>query len=55
MKMYRFILPFVQAMEDIRYTALEQRNYMIYKSVLDSINPVYFENVRWRYYNDDIL
>jgi hypothetical protein len=41
-------------MEDVRFTALEQRNYMIYKSVIDSINPNYFEHVRRRFHQEDI-
>ena len=48
------ILPFNQAMEDVRYTALEQRNYMIIKSVSDAYNENAFEEIRWRYHQEDI-
>jgi len=41
-------------MEDVRFTAVDQRNYMIQKSVIDSINPNYYEHVRQRYNQDDI-
>jgi hypothetical protein len=48
------ILPFNQAMEDVRFTALEQRNYLIIKSLADSIHEGMFENIRWRYHQEDI-
>jgi hypothetical protein len=51
--MYR-ILPFNQALEDVRFTALEQRNYMIIKSLADSIHDGMFENIRWRYHQEDV-
>ena len=41
-------------MEDVRFTAVDQRNYMIIKSVVDSINPNYFDRVRWKYHQEDI-
>lgn len=53
-KMFRLILPFVQAMEDVRFTALEQQNYMIFKAVADALNPQFFENLRWKYNQEDI-
>ena len=52
--MLNLILPFVQAMEDVRYTALEQKNYMVSKALSDKVNPAYFENIRWRYHQEDI-
>jgi hypothetical protein len=53
-KIFRLILPFVQAMEDVRFTALEQKDFMIQKAVCDALNPNIFENVRWRYHQEDI-
>ena len=53
-KLFRLIVPFIQAMEDVRFTAVDQRNYMIIKSVVDSINPNYFDRVRWKYHQEDI-
>jgi hypothetical protein len=54
-KLFRVILPFVQAMEDLRYTALEMKNYMVIKSISDALNPSYFEHIRWRFHQEDIL
>ena len=34
-KAYRRTLPFVQAMEDVRYCAVQERNYMILKAICD--------------------
>jgi hypothetical protein len=48
-------MPFVQAMENLRYTALDQKNYMYVKAVADSKGPNVFENVRWRFHQEDIL
>ncbi len=53
-KLFRMIVPFVQAMEDVRFTAFEQKNYMITKAVADITQPGNFENVRWRYHQEDI-
>jgi hypothetical protein len=53
--LFRLIVPFVQAMEDIRYTAIEQKNYMITKAISDAIHPGIFENIRWRFHQEDIL
>ena len=53
-QMFRLVVPFVQAMEDLRFTALEQKNYMVTKAMCDMKNPSYFENVRWRYHQEDI-
>ena len=52
---FRLILPFVQAMEDVRYTAIEQKNYMITKAISDTVHPGVFEHIRWRYHQEDIL
>ena len=41
-------------MEDVKFTALEQRNFMIIKSLADSINPYMWDNIRWRYHQEDI-
>jgi hypothetical protein len=48
------ILPFNQAMEDLRYTAVEQKNYMVIKLLADNVHPGVFENVIRRYNADDI-
>lgn len=32
---FRRVIPFIQAMEDVKYVALEKRNYMILKAVCD--------------------
>jgi hypothetical protein len=53
-KLFRQIVPFVQAMEDVRFTALEQKNYMIIKAVCDTIEPGIFEHVRRRFHQEDI-
>ena len=52
---FRLIVPFVQAMEDVRYTAIEQKNYMITKAISDTVHPGVFEHIRWRYHQEDIL
>lgn len=52
--MMRRLLPFVQSMEDVQFTALEQRNYMIIKSVADNIHPAMISNVLRRYHQTDI-
>jgi hypothetical protein len=52
--MFRLIVPFVQAMEDVRFTALEQKKYMITKAICDATNPGLFEHVRRRYNQEDI-
>ena len=48
-------MPFVQAMENLRYTALDQKNFMHLKAVSDNSGPNVFENVIWRYHQQDIL
>jgi hypothetical protein len=53
-RLFRLIVPFVQAMEDVRFTAIEQQNYMISKAISDATQPGYFENIRWRYHQEDI-
>jgi hypothetical protein len=53
-KMFRFILPFLQAMEDVRFTALEQKFYMEAKAIADMKNPAIWEKIRWRYHQEDI-
>ncbi len=53
-KLFKLILPFVQAMEDIRFTALDQKNYMVLKAVSDAVQPGHFDNVRWRYHQEDV-
>jgi hypothetical protein len=53
--MHLKVAPFIQAMENLRYTAVEQRNYMIQKAVCDQYSPALFELMRKRYHNDDIF
>jgi len=53
-KMFRLIMPFIQAMEDVRFTALDQKNYMIYKAVSDAVQPGHFNDIRWRFHQEDI-
>jgi hypothetical protein len=53
-KLFRLIVPFVQAMEDVRFTAIDQKNYMVYKAVSDATQPGHFENIRWRFHQEDI-
>jgi hypothetical protein len=48
------IMPFVQAMEDLRYTAIEQKEFITLKAVSDNIHPSVFENVRPRFHQEDI-
>ena len=54
-KAYRRVIPFVQAMEDVRYVALQERNYMILKAICDYSDPRYFEFFRTRYNQDDVF
>lgn len=42
-------------MEDVRYVALHQRNYMILKGICDYHDPRYFEFMRKRYHAEDIF
>ena len=42
-------------MEDIRYVALEQRNYMILKAICDAKDPRHFEFMRKRWNQDDMF
>merc|ERR1719313_2436524 len=53
-KCFRKVVPFVQAMEDVRYVALEQRNYMILKAICDySGGAQGFDFLRERYSQND--
>ena len=54
-KIFRQIMPFVQAMENLRYTALDQKNYMFIKAIADNQGANVFENIRWRFHQEDIL
>lgn len=53
--MHRKIVPFVSAMEDLRFTAIEQRNYMINKAIADQYSPALFEHLRKRFYQEDVF
>ena len=48
-KAFRRTVPFIQAMEDIKYIALQERNYMILKAICDYKDPKMFEFLRKRY------
>lgn len=52
--LYKQIAPFVQAMEDLRFTAKEQRLYMINKAIADQYSPYLFEHLRKRFNQEDI-
>ena len=54
-KAYRRTLPFVQAMEDVKYLAITRRNYMILKAVCDHTNPEMFDLFRSRYNQEDFF
>jgi hypothetical protein len=53
-KLFRQIMPFVQAMEDVRFTAMDQKNYMVLKAMVDTLQPGNFENIRHRFNQEDI-
>lgn len=53
--MFKQILPFVKAMDEIRHTAVEQRSYMLNKAIADRYSPNLFEHIRKRFYQEDIL
>ena len=42
-------------MEDVRFVAIQERNYMILKAVCDISNPQYFDLLRNRYNQEDFL
>ena len=52
-KAYRRTLPFVQAMEDLRFIAIQERNFMILKAVCDHNEPEMFDLFRSRYSQED--
>ena len=54
-KAFRKVVPFVQAMEDVRYVALQQRNYMILKAICDSKDSRHLEFLRKRWNADDVF
>ena len=56
-KAFRRTIPFVQAMEDVKYVALQERNYMILKAICDYKDPAYFKlfQKRWHKGNDDMF
>ena len=45
----------MQAMEDIKFLAIQERNFMILKAVCDSENPELFDLYRSRYNQEDVL
>ena len=51
---YRRTLPFVQAMEDVRFCAIQERNFMILKAICDYADPRVFNLLRSRYNQEDI-
>ena len=44
-------------MEDVKYVALQERNYMILKAICDYKDPAYFNlfQKRWHKGNDDMF
>lgn len=54
-EIYQKIGPFIQAMEDLRFTAIEQREYMIDKAIADQYSPALFEHLRKRFNQEDIF
>merc|ERR1711924_372938 len=52
-KAYRRTLPFVQAMEDVRFVAVQERNYMILRAVCDYSSPDMFNLMRARWNQED--
>lgn len=54
-KANRRTVPFVQAMEDIRFIAIQERNYMILKSICDRADPRLFSLFRSRYNQEDLF
>ncbi len=53
-KLMSTIIPFNQDMEDLRFTALEQKNYMINKAIADQCSPGFCEKIRQRFNQEDI-
>ncbi len=54
-KANRRTLPFIQAMEDIRFVAIQERNFMILKAICDREDPRFFDLFRNRYNQEDLL
>ena len=48
-KAYRRTVPFVQAMEDVRYCAIQEKNYMLLRAICDFADPRMFDLLRSRY------
>lgn len=53
--MFKQILPFVQAMEDLRFTAVEQKDYIVNKAIADQYSPYLFQHLRKRFNQDDVF
>ena len=53
-KFNRRTLPFMQAMEDIKFCAVDERNYLILKSICQADQPHLFDYLRKTYYQDDL-
>ena len=54
-KAYRRTLPFVQAMEDVRFCAISERNYMILRAICDYSDPKMWDLMRARYNQEDFF
>ena len=54
-KAYRRTLPFVQAMEDVRFCAVQERNYMILKAICDYSDSDLWNLMRARYNQEDMF
>ena len=42
-------------MQDLRFTAIEQRNYMVHKAIADQYSPALFSYLRKRFDQEDIF
>ena len=42
-------------MEDVRFIAIQERNYMILKAICDRTDPRYFDLFRSRYNQEDLF
>lgn len=49
----RRMVPFIQAMEDVRYVAIQERNYMLLRALCDSACPENLEAYRNQYNQED--
>ena len=48
------MIPFIQAMEDMRICAIHEKNYLLLQAICSAV-PELFEEMRRRYHQEDIL